>query len=190
MSVRITSRRRTGTTFAAVCLGLLLATPAAFAQSTAEATTPPLTDANIAAIVVAANTADIENGQLAKSKAQHADVKQFAETMITDHTAVNKQATDLATKLKLTPAQNDASRNLTTNADKTRKELATKSGKAFDKAYIDNEVAYHQSVLETIDKALIPNAANADLKMLIEKVRPVIAAHLEHAKKIQASLAG
>ncbi len=190
MSIRIASRRRGGTAFIIACLGLLLAAPGIFAQEKPGTSPPPLTDANIAAIVLAANTADVENGKLAKSKATSADVKQFAETMITDHTAVNGQAADLAAKLKLTPVPNDASRNLTASTDKARKDLAAKSGKAFDKAYMANEVTYHESVLDTIDKALIPSAQNAELKALIEKVRPAFVAHLEHAKKIQASLEG
>lgn len=178
------------TSIAIACFAVLLAAPAGFAQYKAKATPPPrLTDANIAAIVLAANNADIENGKLAESKGTSADVKQFAQTMINDHTAVNKQAADLAARLKLTPAENDASRGLTAEADKTRKEIAAKSGADFDKAYMDNEVVYHQSVLDTIDKALLPGVQNAELKSLIEKVRPAISAHLEHAKTIQASLA-
>ena len=109
--------------------------------------------------------------------------------MITDHTSVNKQAAELAEKLKLTPAENDASRGLTAGADKSRQERAALSGKAYDKAYIDNEVTYHQSVLDTIDKVLVPNTQNAELKALLVKVRPAFVAHLEHAKKVQASLA-
>ena len=175
--------------FGALILALSVMASTARAQDTTKAKTPALSDANIAAIVVAANNADIANGKQALTKAQSPDVKQFAQTMINDHTAVNQQATDLAGKLKLTPADNDASRNLTAAQDKARKDQAALSGKAFDKAYIDNEVTYHQAVLDTIDKALIPNAQNAELKALIVKVRPAIAAHLDHAKKIQASLA-
>jgi putative membrane protein len=62
------------------------------------------------------------------------------------------------------------------------------SGAAFDKAYIDNEVAYHQAVLDAVDKTLIPSASNAELKALLVKVRPAFVAHLEHAKAIQSSL--
>jgi putative membrane protein len=62
------------------------------------------------------------------------------------------------------------------------------SGKAFDKAYVDNEVSYHQTVLDALDKTLIPNASNSELKNLLVKVRPAFVAHLEHAKHIQAQL--
>jgi putative membrane protein len=108
--------------------------------------------------------------------------------MVTDHTGVNKQATELVTRLKVTPQDNDTSRSLKDGGDKNLAALKPLTGKAFDKAYIDHEVAYHQAVLDTIDKTLIPNASNADLKALLVKVRPAIAAHLEHAQHLQASL--
>ena len=108
--------------------------------------------------------------------------------MITDHTAVNKQAAALAKKLKVKPEESDTSRSLKSAAKETRGKLSKLKGAEFDKAYIDNEVAYHQQVLDAIDKTLIPSAQNAELKDLIVKVRPAIAAHLEHAKQIQGSL--
>ena len=108
--------------------------------------------------------------------------------MITDHTAVNKKATDLATKLGLTPEENDTSRQLVANAEATRAAIGAKQGAEFDKAYIDNEVAYHEAVLDMLDKTLIPNAQNPDLKSLLDSVKPAFEAHLDHAKKIQATL--
>lgn len=151
------------------------------------ATAPP-TDAEIAHIVVTANTIDIEAGEQAKQKSQNADVTKFAQTMITDHTGVNQQAAALAKKLSLTPADNATSQSLKTRADSTKAAVASLSGKDFDKAYIDNEVGYHQAVLDAIDGTLIPNAQNAELKALIEKVRPAFAAHLEMAKQVQSKL--
>ena len=108
--------------------------------------------------------------------------------MITDHTAVNKAATEFVTKLGVKPEDNDISKSLKKGADKNTKTLKAAKDAAFDKAYVDNEVAYHQAVLDTIDKALVPNAKNAELKSTIEKVRPTIAAHLEHAKSIQGKM--
>ena len=152
-------------------------------------TTPVLTDANIAAIVVAANTADIKNGEMAKTAASNPQVKAFAEQMVTDHTAVNKQATDLVTKLNVTPEDNDTSRMLGTNADATRANLQAQTGAAFDKAYVDNEVAYHEAVINMLDNTLIPSAQNPELKALLESARPAFVAHLDHAKQLQATLA-
>ncbi|HEY4074488.1 MAG TPA: DUF4142 domain-containing protein [Herbaspirillum sp.] len=161
---------------------LALSGTAAFAQSDAP------NDAQIAAIVVAANTVDINAGELAKKKSKNADVKAFAQRMVTDHTGVNTQAVALVTKLHVTPESNATSKSLTDGGAATLKRLDALNGKAFDKAYVDNEVAYHQAVLDAIDKVLLPNAKNAELKDLITKVRPAFVDHLEHAKHMQASM--
>jgi putative membrane protein len=146
------------------------------------------TDPQIAAIVVTANQVDIEAGHLAKSKGQSAEVKAFAQQMITDHTGVNKAATELVQKLHVTPEDNPTSKSLKQGGDENLAHLKTLSGAAFDRAYVDHEVAYHQAVLDAIDSTLIPNAQNAELKALLVKVRPAFVAHLEHAKQIQAQL--
>ena len=147
-------------------------------------------DAQIASIVVTANQVDIDAGKLATSKASKPDVKAFAQQMVTDHTGVNKQATELVTRLKVTPEDNATSQSLKSGGDTNLATLKGLSGAAFDKAYIDHEVAYHQQVLDAVDKVLIPSASNADLKALLVKVRPAFVAHLEHAKHVQASLGG
>jgi putative membrane protein len=166
----------------------VLVAAAAFvaAVSTIRAQAP--TDAQIASIVVTANQVDIDAGNLAKTQATNADVKAFGAQMVTDHTGVNKQATDLVTKLKVTPEDNPTSQSLKDGGAKNVANLKTLKGAAFDKAYIDHEVTYHQQVIDALDKTLIPNAKNAELKALLVKVRPAFIAHLDHAKKIQASL--
>ncbi len=146
------------------------------------------TDPQIAAIVVTANSVDIDAAKLAKGRSKSAEVKKFAELMITDHTAVNKSASDLVTKLGVKPEENDTSRGLKAGGDTNLANLKKLKGAAFDQAYVDNEVTYHQAVLDAIDKVLIPNAKNAELKALIVKVRPAIDAHLGHAKSLQAAL--
>jgi putative membrane protein len=146
------------------------------------------TDPQIAGIVVTANTIDINAGKLARARTKNKEVSKFARQMITDHTAVNKQAGALAKKLHVKPADSDTSKSLKAGAADNMKNLKGLKGAAFDKAYIDHEVAYHQAVLDAIDKVLIPNAKNAELKDLIVKVRPAIAAHLDHAKMVQADL--
>jgi putative membrane protein len=147
-----------------------------------------LTDANIAAIVVGANTIDVQNGQLALSKTQDPEVKAFANQMVADHTSVNKKATELVARLKVRPKESETSRILASGAATTRASLEAKAGAEFDRAYIENEVAYHQAVLDMLDEVLIPSARNKDLKSLLENVRPAFVAHLEHAKHIQATL--
>jgi putative membrane protein len=163
-----------------IVASVLLVSAAASAQS--------IDDAQIAAIVVTANQVDIDAGKLASGASSNADVKKFAETMVTDHTGVNKSATELVNKLKVTPKENATSESLKSGGEKNVASLKTLKGAAFDKAYIDHEVAYHQQVLDALDKTLIPNAQNAELKALLVKVRPAFVAHLDHAKQLQSSL--
>lgn len=145
-------------------------------------------DPQIAGIVVTANQIDIDAGKLAKSRSKNKEVQHFAQQMITDHAAVNKQAAALAQKLGVKPEESDTAKTLKQAAADTTKKLKGLKGAQFDKAYVEHEVAYHRQVLDAIDKVLIPSAQNAELKALIVKVRPAIASHLEHAKHLQASL--
>lgn len=154
------------------------------------ATTSPVTDPQIAAIVVAANTVDIKAGELAQSKTTNPKIRQFADTMVRDHTAVNKAAVELVTKLGVTPEENETSRSLTSSGEQTRERLGGLTGKEFDSAYIDNEVTYHATVIKALDDTLIPNAKNAELKALLIKVRPSFVTHLQHAEQLKASMVG
>ena len=167
-----------------VCAAVLvLATTALWAQGAGP------TDPQIAAIVVTANQVDIDAGKLAKARSTSKEVKDFAQRMITDHTGVNKSATELVTKLHVTPESNATSRSLQQGGDQNLAALKKLEGAAFDRAYIEHEVAYHQAVLDAVDQVLIPNAKNAELKALLVKVRPAFVGHLQHAKQLQASRA-
>ena len=166
---------------------LVLAATGLIAFPVAAISADGINDAQIASIVVTANQVDIDAGRLAASTASSEEVKAFARLMVTDHTGVNKSATDLAAKLKVTPEDNPTSRSLKADGDKSLAHLRTLTGTAFDKAYIDREAAYHQEVIDALDKTLIPGATNAELKALLVKVRPAFVAHLEHAKRLQAS---
>ena len=146
-----------------------------------------INDAEIAAIVVTANQVDIDAGKLAVSRATHDKVKAFAQLMITDHSGVNQAATELVTKLKVTPQQNAISKALQADGDKNLAHLKTLTGAAFDQAYINQDYAYHQQVIDALDKTLIPAAANAELKALLIKVRPAFVAHRDHAKSLRST---
>ena len=145
-------------------------------------------DAQIAAIVVTANQVDIDAGKLAEANASSKEVKAFAQRMIADHSGVNKAASELVTKLKVKPEANATSDALKKGGDDVLARLRKLKGSAFDAAYVDNEVTYHQRVLDALDKTLIPSAKNGELKALLVKVRPAFVAHLEHARHIRASL--
>src|SRR5439155_754931 len=167
---------------AALCSALALCVSSASAQPAGP------TDPQIAAIVVTANQVDIDAGKLATAKAHATEVKAFAQQMITDHTGVNKQATELVTKLKVKPEENDTSKSIKRGGDDNLAKLKDLKGADFDRAYIAHEVTYHQTVIDALDKTLVPNAKNEELKALLIKVRPAFVAHLEHAKTIEAKM--
>jgi putative membrane protein len=101
---------------------------------------------------------------------------------------VNKSAIDLAAKLKITPQDNPTSLSLKAGGEENLARLKSLKGAAFDKAYVDQEVTYHQQVIDALDKTLIPNATNEELRALLVKVRPAFVAHLELAKRLQTSV--
>jgi len=158
------------------------------AQSPVSAPAPDLSDPEVAHVAVTANNIDIEMAKLVPTHTRNAAVRQFATTMITDHTAVNAQAAALTTRLGVTPKDNAVSQSLQSDAAQARSSLEPLHGRAFDRGYIDREVAYHQAVLDAIDKLLIPTTENAELRKLLVAVRPAVAAHLEHAKHVRRQL--
>ena len=160
-------------------------TGAAGASGTSAGMTGGPSDAEIAHIVTTANTIDVDSGKLAQTKAASKDVKDYAKMMVNDHTSSNKEAMALAKKLGVQPKDNETSKSLKTSANETMKSLKGLKGAEFDKAYMAQEVAFHQKVLDTINNTLEPSAKNPDLKAQIIKTKPVIEAHLEHAKKVQ-----
>jgi putative membrane protein len=170
---------RLSTAIAAICI----LSGAALAQ---EAT--KLTDPQIAHIAYTAGQLDIEAAKQALSKSANKDIRAFAEGMVGDHTAVNKKALDLVTKLKVTPEDNDTSRALTKAAADERAELAKLSGAAFDKAYIANEVAYHKTVNGALESTLIPSASNPELKSLLQTGLKIFQGHEQQAEKVAAEL--
>jgi putative membrane protein len=147
-----------------------------------------LTDPQIAMIAVTADSIDIDAGKLAMEKSSNPKVKEFAQMMVRDHTAVNRKATKLAKKLNVTPEESDTSRSLKSDADKSMAKLRELSGAEFDKAYIDHEVGYHEAVIKVVNDTLVPNTKNPELKKLLEGAGPVFNSHLNHAKELQSSL--
>jgi putative membrane protein len=156
--------------------------------SNAQATSPKLTDPEIASVAVTADQIDIDYAAIAKQKSKNTKVLEFAATMAKDHQSVNDQAIALATKLSVTPKDNAITQSLLSGATTTKEMLNSKSGAEFDKAYIDNEVAYHKAAIDVVENTLIPNAANAELKSLLQSALPVFKQHLAHAEMIQQEL--
>lgn len=157
------------------------------AVSVAQAQDKP-TDPQIAHIAYTAGTIDIEAAKLAIDKSKNEAVVGFAKDMVRDHEAVNQQALDLVKKLNVTPEDNDTSKALAQAAADKRAELEKLDGAAFDKAYVENEVAYHQQVNGALETLLIPSAQNGELKSLLETGLKMFQGHQQHAEHVAASL--
>jgi putative membrane protein len=162
---------------------LIVAAPFAHAQTAAKPN-----DAQIAQIVNVADTIDIKAGQLALSKSNNAQVKAFAQDMVRDHTQVNEQALALVKKLNVQPQDSDTSRALTKQAEDTMKRLQGLSGAPFDKAYAENEFAYHRQVNQAVQNTLIPAASNAELKNLLQQGLKIFEGHQQHAEQLVKEL--
>jgi putative membrane protein len=146
------------------------------------------TDPQIAHIAYTAGVIDVAAAKQALAKSSNKDVKAFAEDMVRDHEAVNKQALDLVKKLKVTPEDNDTSKTLSKNAAAKLDELGKLSGAAFDKAYVANEVAYHKAVDSALETTLIPSASNAELKGLLQTGLKIFQGHEQHAEHVATML--
>lgn len=168
-----------------VATGGILSLSLLFASVSNAQDAPKLTDPEIASVAVTANQIDVDYAAIAQKKSTNKEVLNFAKTMQDDHKAVIEMAVKLVTKLKVTPKTNAVTKSLLEGAEKTSNLLNSKSGKEFDKAYIDNEVAYHEAVISAVETLLIPQAQNAELKGLLEKVLPSLRTHLDHAKMVQ-----
>jgi len=145
-------------------------------------------DAQIAHIAYTAGQIDIEAAQQALKKSKNADVRAFAQDMVRDHKAVNEKALALVKKLKVKPQDNDTSRSLAAQAKAKRAELAKLSGAAFDKAYAQNEVAYHKAVDSALESTLIPSASNQELKDLLTTGLKIFQGHEQHAEHVVSGL--
>ena len=154
----------------------------------AQAAPPDLGDAQVAHVAVTANTIDVELGRLAESRAESPEVKRFAAMMRRDHTAVNEKAAALAGRLGLTPKDNPVSASLLKGAAEARARIEPLEGAAFDRAYIEREIAYHEAVLQALDDVLVPTTENAELKQLLVNVRPAFEAHLAFARQVGAKI--
>ena len=146
------------------------------------------TDPQIAHIAYTAGVIDIAAAKQALGKTSNKEVKAFAQDMVRDHQAVNKQALALVKKLKVNPQDNETSRSLSKSAGEERAKLARLKGAAFDKAYAENEVAYHKNVNSALETTLIPNANNPELKNLLQTGLKIFQGHEQHAEQVASSL--
>ena len=166
----------------AVAVSALIVAGAAHAQAA------KLNDAQIAHIAYTAGNIDVAAGKQALSKSKDKAVRDFASEMVRDHTAVNDQALALVKKLNVTPQDNATSQALSKEAAAKLASYAKLEGKAFDKAYVANEVAYHKTVNGALKTQLIPGAQNAELKSLLQTGLKLFTDHQTHAEHLAASV--
>ena len=160
---------------------MLRAAAAAPAPATTRASA--LDDPTIVAIFDAANTWDIETGALAEKKGTTKDIRDFGAMLARDHKNVRQQGRDLAKKLGVTPTPPKDDDSMKSHAA-IMKRLGGLSGKEFDKAFLQNEVGYHDAVIGAVTKTLLPAIQNAELKDLVTKVAPAFVAHRDAAKNL------
>jgi putative membrane protein len=192
MSIRFAALAAFAALTAMACTGqpddqLADATGDVVPEMSSSAPTSALNDPTIVAIFDAANTADMETGQLAAERGTTKEVRDFGAMLVHDHRIVRQQGRDLAEKLGVTPAPpaDDASAMAHADAMAT---LRSKQGTEFDKAFLDHEVRFHADVINAVQSTLLPAIQNAELKDLVVKVAPAFDAHRIAAANLRKKL--
>lgn len=156
-------------------------------KQTTVAPVQAIGDEQITGILLTVNDGEIKAADLAQKRGQGREVKEFAKQMIDDHGAANREVKAFASKLRIKPASSEIKANLEASAKAGEKRLQALKGREFDKVYLDEQVMMHQTVLDTIDQHLVPNAKAPDIKAHLAKVRPTVAKHLDHARSLQSA---
>lgn len=147
-----------------------------------------LSDAEVLGVAVEANKGEVELAEIALKRATTPDVKQFAGAMKTGHKDALQKGKALEKKTKIAAAESDVSGSLKSEVEATSKDLRTKKGKDFDRAYIDSQAKAHKDVLILIDNRLAPSATNGELKAALTDMRKHVADHLAKVEKIQKKM--
>lgn len=171
------------TTAVLVTLTTFFCVTTAYAQDPAD-----LNDLEIAHVAYVADNIDIRYAHLALAISSNPEIREFAKTMIRDHTAVNEQALALLAKLGADPQDNFLSQTLNKNAEGIIDELSQLRGDEFDKRYAENELAYHRAVNDLVANALIPNIENDEVRALFKAGLEIFRAHEGHADAMVSSL--
>ncbi len=150
---------------------------------------PKLSNAEVASVMVLANQLYIEYAAIAQQKTKNVDILKFAKKIEEDHKIIKDNVVAVVYKIKVAPKGNVVSQKLWEDAVQTKIMLRSESGKAFNKAYIDNEVAYHKTVINILENTLIPNMENQELHVLLQNIVPTLKAHLKYAIEMQNKIA-
>ncbi|MDB4888155.1 MAG: hypothetical protein JWL61_10 [Gemmatimonadetes bacterium] len=157
-------------------------------ENVARVSGPRVSDGNIVAIILAANNTDLSYARLAPSRARSADVRAFAQRMMTDHTILNAKVSDIALRNRIIAEEDATSLDFRDHSAERRDILRELDGARFDSTYVANEIQYHMELLAAINDVLAPNARNPELREFVGLLKPSVSAHLGHAEQIRASL--
>lgn len=169
-------------------LGFALAFGLGMARAHEEHPVSMRTDSQINGIVTTVNTVEMDAAQLAKTTSHNARVKAFAEHVYGDHSSNKRASLALAKRKAIPMEETEKSRELREHGQATAAKLRQLTGKDFDKAYVDGQVAAHQMVLEELEQSLIPSAHDKELKAHLERTRDKVSEHLSQARRLQRSL--
>jgi putative membrane protein len=145
------------------------------------------TDANVVDVLTVANQGEVDYSQIGVDKATNASVKEFAQMMVKDHGTMLDAVKSLSTRLNVVPASNDKANDLKEESTKDINDLNAKTGKDFDKEFMDEQVDMHQETLDLLND-LDSRTTNADLKAAIAEAKPKVQAHLDQAKAVKDKL--
>jgi putative membrane protein len=157
-------------------------------EGVAPVSGPRVSDGNIVAIILAANNTDLSYARLAPARARSADVRAFAQRMMTDHTILNTRVSDIVLRNRIKAEEDATSLDFRDHSAERRDILRELDGARFDSTYIANEVQYHTELLAAINTVLAPNARDSELREFVGSLRPAVSAHLAHAEQIRAAL--
>ena len=157
-------------------------------QGSAPLSGPRVTDGNIVAVVLAANNTDLSYARLVPSRSRSAEVREFAQRMITDHTILNMRANDIAQRNGIKPEEDEISLDFRDHSAQRRDVMRELEGAKFDSVYAANEVQYHTELLAALSNILGPQAKNAELREWVMNIKPAVTAHLAHAEQLRANL--
>lgn len=139
-------------------------------------------DAKFANDAAVAGMAEVAAGKVASQKATNPQVKDFAKMMVMDHTKANEELMAIAKKKNITlPAAPDA------DHQKMLTDLSAKTGKDFDKAYVDAMVSGHKKVASMLEDAS-KNCKDSELMGFAAKTLPTVKAHLAKIEAIQKAM--
>lgn len=145
-----------------------------------------LTESQVIKVVSTANNGEIKQARTVLPKLKTEEARKYAQMMINEHSANEKKGQTLASSLKLTPQVSGISTSLQKDSDNVVRKLSNSSTP--DKDYMSSQVDVHRKVLNTIEKQLIPNAKNAELKNMLTQTLTAVAKHLKMAEDIVAKM--